>query len=88
MAVTTIREPQPRDAEDLAALLSNDERLRRDLGMKADDRPTAESVLRTLEEWCGEHRATTFVIVMGGAAVGTISLSHRSEDGRTARIGY
>ena len=88
MTETIIREPEPHDGEHLAALLSSDNGLRRDLEIATDDQPTGADVLSHLRDWCRQHRATTFAIVAGATAIGTISLSHRSADGRTARIGY
>ena len=88
MTELTIREPLQKDAEQLAAMLCEDEGLRRDLGMAEGDRPTAEGFLRHLGEWCRQRRATTFAIVVQDAAIGMISLSHRSPDGLSARIGY
>jgi len=85
---TTIKEPGRREAEQLAALLREDDGLRGELGIAADDRPEGEDVLEKLREWCRKRRATTFAIMAGDTAIGTISLSHRSEEGRTARIGY
>lgn len=88
MTILTIREPNERDAEQLAAMLCDDNVLRADLGMPPDDRPTGADFLRKITEWCLPRRATTFAIVLGDAAIGTISLSHRSQDGLTARVGY
>jgi RimJ/RimL family protein N-acetyltransferase len=83
-----IREPTPSDAEQLATMLCVDAVLRRDLGIPADDRPTAEDVLQKLADWCPTRRATTYAILADEAAVGTISISHRSPDGQSAQIGY
>ena len=69
-------------------MLCDDGGLRRDLGVNADGHLTADRFFLKLEEWCRARRATTFAIVADDTAIGTISLSHRSEDGRTARIGY
>ena len=88
MTDTIIREPQQRYAEQLATLLNTDDGLRDDLEISADSRITGADVLRDLREWCRPRRSTTFAIVAGDTVVGMISLSHRSEDGRTAQIGY
>ena len=88
MVDTTVREPRIEDAEQLAGMLCDDDGLRSDLGLESGDRPTAEQFQDKVRTWCGENRATTFAIVTGDTAVGTISLSHRSEDGNTAGIGY
>lgn len=83
-----VRRVTGEDAERLARLLCEDEVLRGELGVPAGDRPTGEGFLRKIEGWCLRNRAVTFAIVRDGEAVGTISLSHRSEDGQRARIGY
>jgi RimJ/RimL family protein N-acetyltransferase len=88
MTRIAIREPTQSDAAQLAAMLCVDTVLRRDLGIPAGDRPTAEDFLRKLADWCPPRRATTYAIVADDDAVGTISLSHRSPDGLSARIGY
>lgn len=88
MAKVILREPTERDAEQLAALLREDAVLRQELGLLPDDLPTASDFLRKLAEWGEPRRATTFSIVVSETAVGTISLSHRSTDGRSARVGY
>ncbi|MCC7407699.1 MAG: GNAT family N-acetyltransferase [Phycisphaeraceae bacterium] len=83
-----VREVTRGDAERLARLLCEDEVLRGELGVPEGDRPTGEGFWRKIEAWCERNRAVTFAILRDGAAVGTISLSHRSEDGKRARIGY
>ncbi len=88
MRAVTIREPELDDAVRLAAMLSEDDVLRGELGMAADDRPDAEAFLRKLADWCPPRRATTFAILMDDRAVGTISLSHHDPEARSARIGY
>jgi len=56
--------------------------------MGSDKQPTAEGLLEHLTEWCASRRATTYAILAEGVAIGTISISHRSPDGRSARVGY
>lgn len=88
MNEVTLREPGYEEANQLAEMLSKDEVLRADLGMDASNRPTADDVLQELADWCPPRRATTYAILTGDRAVGTISLSHRDLDSRSARIGY
>jgi RimJ/RimL family protein N-acetyltransferase len=88
MTMIGMREPTQSDAEQLATMLCADAVLRRDLGIPADERPTAEDVLQKLADWCPSRRATTYAILADAAAVGTISISHRSPDGLSAQIGY
>jgi len=88
MTELTIREPNKRDAEQLAAMLCEDSILRSDLGILSADRPTGTDFMRKLNEWSQPRRATTFAILVHNTAIGTISLSHRSQDGLVASIGY
>ncbi|MFC1525833.1 GNAT family N-acetyltransferase [Candidatus Latescibacterota bacterium] len=83
-----IKQPGQREAGQLAFMLCRDHALRRDLGIAADVRPTAEGFLEHLAVWCESRRATTYAILADDVAVGTISLSHRRLDGLSARIGY
>jgi [ribosomal protein S5]-alanine N-acetyltransferase len=88
MASLTVREPTLSDAADLAALLCTDTGLREELGFAPDDRPSAAEILQHFQEWSLPRRATVHAIVVDDAAIGTITLGHRSPDGLTARIGY
>jgi len=88
MTEITLEEPGSREAAQLAAMLCEDDVLRGDLGMGPDRKPTADSFLEHLAEWCASRRATTYAILADDVAVGTISISHRSPDGRSARVGY
>lgn len=88
MGTAVIRELGEGEAMQLANVLCRDGGLRRELGVPENDRPTGEGFLWKVEDWCRQHRATTFAIVVDGVAVGTISLSQVSEDRRSARIGY
>ena len=88
MGTAVIRELGEGEAMQLAEVLCKDEGLRRELGVPDHDRPTGESFLRKVRDWCRKHRATTFAIVAEDTAVGTISLSNVSEEGRSAKIGY
>lgn len=88
MTEITIREPGQTEAEQLAAMMCNDEVLRVELGFAAGDLLTAEDVLREIVEWCLPRRASTYAVLADKAAIGTIGLSHRSPDGLSAQIGY
>jgi RimJ/RimL family protein N-acetyltransferase len=88
MTGITIREPGQLEAEQLSAVLCNDNVLRHELGFAAHDKPTAEDFLREIAEWCRPRRATTYAILADNTAIGTISLSHRSPDGLSAQVGY
>ena len=88
MVGIVIREPGQSEAEQLAEILGEDDALRTDLGIAPDNRPAADGFLDELAAWCAPRRASTFAILADGVAVGTISISHRSPDGRSARIGY
>lgn len=83
-----IREPSEADCARLSELLCRDDVLRADLGTRLDQRPTAALFRAHLREWCARTHSTTYAIVVGETAVGTISLSHVSDDGRSARVGY
>jgi len=84
----TICKPGQKEAAQLATMLCEDNVLRANLGMDASNRPTATDFLKKLSDWCLLHRATTYAIVIGDCVIGTISLSHRSNDGKFAKIGY
>jgi len=88
MTEIIIKEAGEREAEQLAIMLWKDNVLRNDLGVHLADRPTGEDFLRKLKEWCRQRRATAFAILVHDTAIGTISLSHRSMDGVSARVGY
>lgn len=88
MTEVTLREPGPEEAEQIAALLNEDRTLRADLGIEGDAKLTPEEILQEIADWCAPRRATTFAIISEGRAVGTISLSHRNPETRSARIGY
>lgn len=88
MTEITIREPGQTEAEQLAAMMCNDEVLRVELGFAAGDLSTAEDVLREIVEWCPPRRATMYAILADDTVIGTITLSHRSPDGLSAQIGY
>ena len=88
MSNLTIRKPGLDEAEQLAKMLCEDEVLRADLGMSKDHRPTADDFLKKLADWCPPRRATTYAILAGDRAVGTISISYRDPASQSAQIGY
>jgi [ribosomal protein S5]-alanine N-acetyltransferase len=87
MLSVTVRELTLKDAAALADLICHDTALREELGVEPGDQPSAESFLEHCREWARPRRATVMAIVVDEQAVGSITLGHRSEDGRSARIG-
>lgn len=83
-----IRPPTPRDFAQMSELLCRDAVLRDDLGLAPAEMPTPQGCKSHLRDWCRTRQATIYVIVREGMVVGTISLSHVSQDGKSARIGY
>lgn len=88
MSSIVIREPLSRDAEQLAAMLNEDNGLRADLGIVDSRDETPQHFLEYVRDWCHKNHAVTYIIVHGAIAVGTISLSHQTPDGKKAKIGY
>ncbi|HSV28920.1 MAG TPA: GNAT family N-acetyltransferase [Candidatus Omnitrophota bacterium] len=76
-------------AGDIAELLNFDEGLPKELRHPPDaPLETAESVLSFTREWCLPRNAIFHAIVVGGRAIGSISLSHVDTVEGTARSGY
>jgi len=89
MPLISIRGLTDEDCRQLAAMLCEDDILRRDLGIPEDRKSTAEAFARFICEWERERNASTYAIVLDGdTAVGTISLSHVDLVERSGRIGY
>ncbi|MBF0326528.1 MAG: GNAT family N-acetyltransferase [Alphaproteobacteria bacterium] len=78
-----------RFAANLAAILNFDDKLPDGIRHSAAPLETAESVLSFTKAWCLNRNARFYAIVMdGGAAIGSISLSHMDTTAGTARSGY
>lgn len=88
MSNVKIRKPLLSDAGQLAEMLSDDTGLRADLSFADNKKVTADEFMGQIKDWCAKNNAVTFAIVAGNKTVGTISLSHRSPDGTSAKIGY
>lgn len=85
----TIREPTVGDAAQISRMLCEDEILRTDLDLDPSFQPDSNDVLKDLRNWCKSRNAITFAVVLNSTTtVGTISLSHISNEDKTARIGY
>jgi len=77
------------EAESLAEFLRDDGQLRRDLGIRAPDRPEGSEVLAKVKRWCEQtNSVSAAVVVPNQGVVGLISLSHVNAKERSARIGY
>lgn len=86
ITLRSINELSDAEADLMTAILNKDGVLRHWLGMENAPEITREDFRQTAEEWQKEKRAQTYIIY-AQEAIGSISISHISEDG-TARIGY
>jgi len=68
--------------------LNNDERLAKYLGTTNSAKVTEQEFLEKNEKWVVEKNTDMFAIVLGGKALGMISLSYQDVINHTARIGY
>lgn len=89
--------PEPADdvvaahryCNDLAAMLNGDTALLEAISPHAVGRTiSVEEFVRYTAEWCHAHRAESYAVVLGGAAIGLISFSHIDPVAAEARCGW